>query len=120
MIPPRPGAVDIFEIYTLLMRLGVSANYAGFRQTAYAIYLAVQDPDRLMLVSKWLYPEVAKHYETTWKAVERNIRTVVTVAWEKSPGLLSVFAGHLLTEKPRPAQFIAILVTYLLYSPYSV
>ena len=28
------------------------------------------------VVTKWLYPEVAKHYGTNWKAVERNIRSM--------------------------------------------
>ena len=58
----------------MLCRLGATANYRGFSYTAYAVLLCVQQQDRLLLVTKWLYPDVAKRYGTNWKAVERNIR----------------------------------------------
>ena len=69
------------EIYRLLYRLGITANYAGFFHLAHALRLCAEKPDRLLLVTKLVYPEVAKAYRTNWKAVERNIRTVTTAAW---------------------------------------
>ena len=86
------------EIYELLYRLGVTANYTGFFYTAYAVQLCAEHPDRLMLVTKWVYPDVAKRYRTNWKAVERNIRT----------------AGRILEHKPCNAQLLAILSYSLL------
>lgn len=71
------------EIYELLYRLGVTANYTGFFYTAYAVQLCAEHPDRLMLVTKWVYPDVAKRYRTNWKAVERNIRTAGNVIWRR-------------------------------------
>lgn len=68
----------------MLWPLGATANYRGFSYTAYAVLLCVQQQDRLLLVTKWLYPDVAKRYGTNWKAVERNIRTVITVVWEQN------------------------------------
>lgn len=109
-----PVAADIFSICQLLMRLGVTANYVSFQQTAYAVYLAVQDPDRLALVSKWLYPTVSARYHTTWSAVERNIRTVAKVAWKNNPDLLCELAGHPLDRRPKAAQFLSILAFYFL------
>ena len=69
-------------ICDLLYQLGISANYKGFLHTAYAVSLCVEQQDRLLLVTKWLYPDVARKYGTNWKAVERNIRTVSTIAWK--------------------------------------
>ena len=112
-----PVIADAFEIYEILMRLGVTANYTGFRQSAYAVYLAMQNPDRLILVSKWLYPDVAKHYGTTWLAVERNIRTAAKLAWESNPMLLCELAAYRLTGRPKAARFIAILAFYFLKAP---
>lgn len=112
-----PVIVSAFEIYELLMRLGVTANYAGFRQSAYAVYLTIENPDRLLLVSKWLYPEVAKHYKTTWTAVERNIRTAAQLAWESNQALLCELSGGKLSGKPTAAQFIAALAFCLLRKP---
>ena len=53
----------------LLYSLGVSANYKGFFHAAYAVSLCMERQDRLLLVTKCLYPDVAKQYGTNWKAV---------------------------------------------------
>ena len=100
---------SLVRIYDVLYRLGITANSTGFFYVSYAVWLSSRQPDRLLLVTKWLYPEVAKHYDTNWKAVERSIRTVVDAAWRNDPRLLSELAGRPLHEKPRPAQFLAIL-----------
>ena len=101
--PPLP------MIYDILYQLGFSADYTGFFYTSYAVWLSAREPERLLLVTKWLYPDVAKHYGTNWTAVERNIRTVASVAWGNNPRLLSKLAGYTLTEKPTASQFISIL-----------
>lgn len=104
--------MNISEIYKTLYRLGITENYTGFHYTAYAVYISVQNPQYLLLVTKWLYPDVAKHYRTTWKCVERDIRTVVNVAWKTNPELLGEMAQRFLSRKPKPSQFLAILSSY--------
>ncbi|MCI8690661.1 MAG: sporulation protein [Oscillibacter sp.] len=99
------------DIYDLLYRLGVTANYTGFFHTAYAVALCIEQPDRLLLVTKWLYPEVAKRYDTKWSAVERNIRTTCDIIWREKRSLLETLAQRPLLQKPRPAQLLAILVS---------
>ena len=101
------------EIHDLLYRLGATANYTGFFHTAYAIWLSLQQPQRLLMITKWLYPEVAKQYDTTWQAVERNIRTVISVIWNNNPVLLAQIARRPLNRKPNAAQFISILTAVL-------
>ena len=111
--PPK-DTVDTAEIYALLHELGLSANFTGFFHTMYAVYLAIQQPDRLRLVTKLLYPEVAKHYATTWKCVERNIRTAVSTVWSTNPKLLESLARHPLSRKPKASEFLSILTLYFL------
>lgn len=101
------------EIYDLLYQLGVTANYTGFFHTAYAVSLCAEQPDRLLLVTKWLYPEVAKQYQTSWKAVERNIRSVSVIIWRENRSLLEQLARRNLSEKPRTTQLLAILASSL-------
>ena len=108
------------DVYDLLYQLGVTANYTGFFHTAYAVSLCVEQPDRLVLVTKWLYPEVAKQYKTNWKAVERNIRTVGSVIWREGRPLLEELAHRRLEEKPRNAQMLAILASSLDTGPLTV
>lgn len=102
------------EVYDLLYHLGVTANYTGFFQTASAVQLCMEQPERLLLVTKWVYPDVARQYKTNWKAVERNIRTVNRLVWEQNRPYLEELAGRELLYKPSNAQLLAILSYSLL------
>ena len=101
------------EIYNLLYRLGLTANYTGFFYLSCAVSLCLERPDRLLLVTKWLYPEVARRYQTNWKAVERNIRTAGGLIWCQNKVLLESLAGRPLLQRPRNAQLLAILTDSL-------
>ena len=100
------------DLYDLLYSLGLTANHIYFFHTAYAVRLAVQNQQRLSLVTKWLYPDVAKHYGSTPGAVERNIRMAAITVWEKNPGLLSQLSCTPPDHRPTTAQFLAILTHY--------
>lgn len=100
---------ELAKEYILLNRLGLTANYTGFFQTAYAVALCAEEPERLRLVTKWVYPEVARRFKTTQAAVERNVRTAGTVIWKGNRRLLEELAQHPLTTKPCNAQLLAIL-----------
>ena len=102
------------EIYEALYSLGITATYIGFFHTSYAVYLAVQQPERLLLVTKWIYPDVAKQYQTDWRNVERNIRTVANIVWKCCPDTLSSIAHFDLERRPSNSQFIAILTFHVL------
>ena len=105
------STAPLAEIYDLLYRLGLTGNSVMFFYTAYAVWLCVQQPERLMLATKWLYPEVAKHYGTSPAAVERSIRrasnTVLTYAFDR----LVEIIGQTPTVRPRTAQFLSLLAS---------
>ena len=65
-------------------------------------------------MSRRLYPDVAEKLNCTPGCVERNIRTVIDLAWRNNPDYLSELAGYKLTQSPNVKQFLDILVTYLL------
>lgn len=104
--------LDISEIYDLMCRLGVTSNYTGFFNASYAVYFAIQHPECLMQVTKWLYPEVAKHYGTTPAAVEHSIRAAVDMAWSKNRAMLETIARYPLGRKPKAAEFISIMAVH--------
>ena len=109
-----PDSLPLFEkISEVLFDLGITPKYVGFSYSSFAIYLTIHQPDRLLLITKWLYPDVAKQFLTKWQNVERGIRTVVAVAWELRPEKLSRIAKCNLTHKPTNAQFIAILANHI-------
>lgn len=103
------------EIYQLLRSLGLSSTYRGYDYLAYAIYLSLQDRNYLLAITKWLHPEIARHFNTNSKCVERNMRTLITAYWNTGRGrLLGRLAGYKLTRQPTTGEFIAILTDYLL------
>ena len=106
--------IEASQTYRLLCELGATANYMGFFYTAHAVHLCVREPKRLQLVTKWVYPEVAKAFDTNWKAVERNIRTVNAIIWKKGRPLLERSAGGTLESRPTPAQLLSILTCSLI------
>ena len=73
------------DLYGLLNQLGVTANYAGFFHMACAVSLCIEQPDRLLQVTKRLYPDVAKQYGTNWKAVEHTDGMLCHLAGEPPP-----------------------------------
>ena len=97
------------EIKDLLYKLGLTANYRGFFYVSYAIELSIEKEERLLLVTKWLYPEVAKRYGTNWKAVEQSIRTANCIMWWENQALREDLAGRGLEVQPLTAQLLAIL-----------
>lgn len=106
--------MDEKVIENLLLRLGANRSYMGFCYIIYAVKLSIEDENRLQLISKWLYPEIAKKYCTSTQCVERNIRTLVAKIWNKgNRPLLETIAYTPLNKKPNNASFIAILVAYL-------
>ena len=102
------------EIYNLIRKLGIHATYRGYHYLAFAISLAMHDEDYLLFVTRWLYPDIAKRFQTTAGNVERNLRTVVSVCWERgNRELLEQIAGRELTNKPTTGEFIDMLADYL-------
>ena len=96
------------DLGTRLYCLGVTPNYKSYHMTVAAVSLAEESPEYLHLVTKLLYPTVAKQYKTTWQAVERNIRSAAERAW-RGPDKFEELTGQRLGKKPTASQFIAIL-----------
>ena len=70
------------------------------------------------MVTKWLYPEVAAHYHTSWKSVERNIRTVINLCWDRDGGhQLARAVGFPPGCKPSPTRLIQLLAHHFLDQP---
>lgn len=108
----------LFVIRRALWDLNIPPSYLGAHYLAYAELLVLEDQDRLTMVTKWLYPEVATYYHTSWKAVERDIRTAISVCWVRDGGAqLRQMTGQKLRRKPSPTGMIQILARYFLKQP---
>ena len=106
------------EIYRFFLLLGITPNYIGFYQAAYAVALCMKEPERLISVTKSIYPDVAKYFQTSAGSVERNIRTVARISWDSHPKILSDLSSESLQKQPTVSQFLSLIVFYFLYSDY--
>ena len=102
------------EIERLIRSLGIGATYRGYHYLQYGIKLCLESEDYLLSVSKSLYPQIANHYCTSSYSVERDIRTVINVCWERgNRELLRKIAMHPLENRPASSEFLDILTAHL-------
>ena len=57
--------------------------------------MAIENPEIINAVTKQLYPNVAKRYNTTSSRVERAIRHAIEVAWDRGDvDVLNSYFGY--------------------------
>lgn len=67
----------------IMLDMGVPAHLKGFRYVRTAVIMAEEDMKVVGSVTKLLYPEIAKQYNTTNGKVERAIRNAIEISWER-------------------------------------
>ncbi len=68
-------------IQELILTIGVPPNLYGYGYIVYAVELLLMEPEYQHYITKGLYVEVAKKFETTPSRVERAIRHAINVTW---------------------------------------
>ncbi len=82
-------------ITNMLHELGIPAHIRGYIYLRNALMMAVDDMEVLNAVTKQLYPDIAKKYNTTPSRVERAIRHAIEIAWNRSSeGTMQVLFGY--------------------------
>ena len=94
----------------ILIGGNIKPSYYGFRLLRDAITYCVENRSFTAL-GKEVYQEIARRYNTTATAVERNIRTIIDRCWETSPeNFCANFFGIPCTsirQKPTAKEFIS-------------
>lgn len=67
----------------MLLDMGVPAHLKGYRYVRTAVIMVEEDMSVVGSVTKLLYPELAKRYNTTDGKVERAIRNAIEVSWTR-------------------------------------
>lgn len=109
--------LNIYKRATYLMvKCGFQARQKGYRYLREAVWIAYQEPEVLTSVTKCLYPEVAKHFNTTDKQVERAIRNAIETAWTNGePETLKEFFAEIYddgTARPTNTEVIEKMVGF--------
>ena len=101
-----------------LLEKKLSPSYIkGYQYLREAIIIAVNDMDVINAITKVLYPQVAKTFQTTPSRVERAIRHAIEVAWDRGDlDTLQRFFGYTVSNtkgKPTNSEFIALIADKL-------
>ena len=101
----------------IIHEIGVPAHIKGYQYLREAIIIAVEDMDVINAITKVLYPQVAKAFQTTPSRVERAIRHAIEVAWDRGDlDTLQRFFGYTVSNtkgKPTNSEFIALIADKL-------
>lgn len=105
------------QVTEILHQIGVPAHIKGYQYLREAILLTIDDMDIINSVTKVLYPEVARKFNTTPSRVERAIRHAIEVAWDRGDiETLQKFFGYTVSNikgKPTNSEFIAMIADCL-------
>lgn len=105
---------DLNLLVTQMMHeIGVPAHIKGYLYLRTAIIMSVENMDVLNAVTKQLYPDIAREYNTTDTRVERAIRHAIEVAWERGniDMIHDLFGYTIQADKGKPtnSEFIALM-----------
>lgn len=114
----RPQEPSLEAMVTdIIHEIGVPAHIKGYQYLREAIILTINDMDVINAVTKVLYPEVARKFNTTPSRVERAIRHAIEVAWDRGDiEVLQKFFGYTVSNikgKPTNSEFIAMIADCL-------
>lgn len=102
-----------FKITNLMHNIGVPAHIKGYQYLREGIKMVIEDVSLLSAVTKELYPNIAKIYDTTPSRVERAIRHAIEVSWSRGKAeVTDVLFGRSLNNskhKPTNSEFIAVI-----------
>lgn len=116
--PQRRDKAGIEAMVTsIIHEIGVPAHIKGYQYLREAIIIAVNDMDVINAITKVLYPQVARTFQTTPSRVERAIRHAIEVAWDRGDlDTLQRFFGYTVSNtkgKPTNSEFIALIADKL-------
>ena len=105
------------EVTNVIHEIGIPAHIKGYQYLRDAIIMAINDMDILNSITKQLYPNIAKNYNTTPSRVERAIRHAIEVAWSRGKmDTIDQLFGYTVNNgkgKPTNSEFIALIADRL-------
>ncbi|WP_170138756.1 sporulation transcription factor Spo0A [Oceanobacillus chungangensis] len=105
------------SITNIIHEIGVPAHIKGYMYLREAITMVYNDIELLGSITKVLYPEIGKKFNTTASRVERAIRHAIEVAWSRgnidSISALFGYTINISKAKPTNSEFIAMVADRL-------
>ena len=105
------------SITKILHELGIPSHIKGYQYIRDGIGIIFERPETIGGITKELYPELAKKFDTTVSRVERAIRHAIEVSWNRGDwDLMEEIFGHSVDidkAKPTNSEFIVTIADKL-------
>jgi two-component system response regulator (stage 0 sporulation protein A) len=106
------------KVSKIFINVGIPPHVKGYAFLREGVLMAIDNPDIINNITKKLYPQIGKKYQTTASKVERAIRHAIEVAWNRGRidsinAILGVRA-YVGAEKPTNGEFIALVADKML------
>ena len=105
--------MEVKMIMQDLRMLGVCRRYLGYRYVIKAVSLVLGDENRLLSFKQEVFVPLAEEGHCDWRAIERNIRTVIHRAWCVNREYLGELAGYPLQQEPTVTEFVEMLTGHV-------
>ena len=104
-------------ISKMLHTLGVPSHIKGYIYIREGINIMIESSEMVGGITKEIYPEIAKKYNTTSSRVERAIRHAIEISWNRGDyDTMEEIFGHSVDydkAKPTNSEFIATIADHL-------
>lgn len=97
----------------LLRKFNVTSKYKGYFQVIEATMMYVENSDKHLMITKEVYPAIAKKFKDDPRCIELNIRLVINRCWKNNQALLQSIANYPLPERPSNSEFLDMLAYYV-------
>lgn len=104
--------IEIEEYVTrIMLDVGVPAHLKGYHYLRKAIIMTERNLGMMGSVTKMVYPEIARMYNTTDQRVERAIRNAIEISWDRGNmdtlEKLFGYSIHMAKNRPTNSEYIA-------------
>jgi len=110
---PAIETIDL-KVGSTLREVGIAPHIKGFTYLKDAVLMVLEREDLLGLITKELYPTIAKKHQTTASRVERAMRHAIKSAWNEGMQQHELFNGRIEQEKsPKNSEFISYVSSHM-------
>lgn len=90
------------RISVILREFGIPCHLVGYKYLQDALFIGLTNPSELSNLTKGLYVDLAKKYDTKPYCVERTIKTAISTGWKNTEATVirNVFRNTADSETP--------------------
>ncbi len=112
----RMGMELKLQIISILNQLGVDSKYKGYSYVISSLCFISENERDFLPITKILYAEIAKQFNTSAVCIEKDIRKVIEYVWwhkdDNNELIIEIFGDN--NTKPTNKEFLLSLYKYIL------